>query len=124
ASFADSARGAAAARLVEPRPRAPRPFGVTRRRLLVAGDRRDHRAASRSTSAAALSRSLESRAAVARGAGRTSRIRRGDAEMNCRNLNSVLDSQALEELSFAQRRDIERHLASCRECREAWAIYR
>ena len=44
--------------------------------------------------------------------------------MNCRNLNSVLDSQALEELSFAQRRDIERHLASCRECREAWAIYR
>jgi len=43
--------------------------------------------------------------------------------MNCRNLNSVLDSQALEELSFAQKLDIELHFASCRECREAWAIY-
>ena len=43
--------------------------------------------------------------------------------MNCQDLNSVLDMHAPEELSSAQRRDIERHFASCQTCREAWAVY-
>jgi anti-sigma factor RsiW len=43
--------------------------------------------------------------------------------MNCQNLNSLLDMQAPEELSAAQKRDVESHFASCATCREAWAVY-
>ena len=44
--------------------------------------------------------------------------------MNCQDLNSVLDTCAPGEVSAGQKRDIERHFASCEECREAWAAYR
>jgi hypothetical protein len=43
--------------------------------------------------------------------------------MNCESFNSVLETCDPDELSAAQKRDIERHLASCHECREAWAVY-
>ena len=43
--------------------------------------------------------------------------------MNCQSLSSVLDLHAPEELSAAQKRDIEQHFASCQTCREAWAVY-
>lgn len=43
--------------------------------------------------------------------------------MNCQDLNFVLDTHPPEELSSEQKRDVERHLASCQTCREAWAAY-
>jgi anti-sigma factor RsiW len=43
--------------------------------------------------------------------------------MNCQDLNSILDQHVREDLSFAQTRDIERHLATCQACRDAWAVY-
>lgn len=43
--------------------------------------------------------------------------------MNCQDLSSVLDMHAPDELSPGQKRDIERHFASCQTCREAWAVY-
>lgn len=43
--------------------------------------------------------------------------------MNCQSLSSVLDSHAPGELGSAQKRDVDEHLASCRTCREAWAVY-
>ncbi len=43
--------------------------------------------------------------------------------MNCQELNTVLDTHASDQLDAAHKRDIERHLASCQACREAWAAY-
>jgi hypothetical protein len=43
--------------------------------------------------------------------------------MNCQDLNCVLDTHAPEQLSSVQKRDIERHFASCETCREVWAVY-
>ena len=44
--------------------------------------------------------------------------------MNCQELHSVLDVHRQEDLSPAQRLDIESHFASCETCRETWAVYR
>lgn len=43
--------------------------------------------------------------------------------MNCEKLNTVLDTHAPEQLSSADKRDVERHFASCQTCRDAWAAY-
>jgi hypothetical protein len=43
--------------------------------------------------------------------------------MNCQDVHSVLDTHAPEDLSSAQKKDIERHFGSCEMCREAWAVY-
>jgi HEAT repeat protein len=44
--------------------------------------------------------------------------------MNCREINSLLDSDAPDALAPEARQAVDRHLASCRACRESWAIYR
>ena len=44
--------------------------------------------------------------------------------MNCQEINSILDSSASGEIHAEQKQAIERHLESCRACRDAWAAYR
>lgn len=44
--------------------------------------------------------------------------------MNCEQVSSVLDAHAPEALTLRQRQDVDRHFASCCECRAAWAAYR
>ena len=44
--------------------------------------------------------------------------------MNCAEVDRILDSQGLEALASNRRRAVDEHVASCRECRDAWAAYR
>ena len=44
--------------------------------------------------------------------------------MNCLEINSLLESDALDALAPEARQAVDRHLASCRACRESWAAYR
>lgn len=43
--------------------------------------------------------------------------------MNCQELHAFLDTHAPTDRSSPQRRDIDRHLASCPTCRESWAAF-
>jgi HEAT repeat protein len=44
--------------------------------------------------------------------------------MNCEEINFILDANASEALTPAQKQTVEHHFASCCECRAAWAAYR
>ncbi|MEX2124856.1 MAG: HEAT repeat domain-containing protein [Woeseia sp.] len=44
--------------------------------------------------------------------------------MNCQEINYLLDANSPEELSIGEKQAVDRHFASCRACREAWAAYR
>ncbi len=44
--------------------------------------------------------------------------------MNCAEVDRILDSQGSDVLTPKHKRAVDEHLASCRECREAWAAYR
>ena len=43
--------------------------------------------------------------------------------MNCERVNLLLDTKSAAELSAAERQDVDQHLASCSDCREAWEAY-
>lgn len=44
--------------------------------------------------------------------------------MNCAEVDRILASQGSDALTPKHKRAVDEHLASCRECREAWAAYR
>jgi HEAT repeat protein len=44
--------------------------------------------------------------------------------MNCEQTNFLLDTGSPEKLAHGDRQALDRHLASCRACRETWAAYR
>jgi hypothetical protein len=44
--------------------------------------------------------------------------------MSCEQINSILDFTPAEKLPSEARQAVERHLASCRACRDTWAAYR
>ena len=44
--------------------------------------------------------------------------------MNCAEVDRILDSQGSDALTPKHQRAVDEHLASCRDCREAWAAYR
>jgi hypothetical protein len=44
--------------------------------------------------------------------------------MNCADVDRILASQGSDALTPKHKRAIDEHLASCRECRDAWAAYR
>jgi hypothetical protein len=44
--------------------------------------------------------------------------------MSCKKINFILDAKHPEELTPAERQAVERHFASCAECRDVWGAYR
>lgn len=44
--------------------------------------------------------------------------------MSCEKINFMLDAKQPEELTPAERQAVERHFASCAECRDVWGAYR
>ena len=44
--------------------------------------------------------------------------------MNCAEVDRILDSQGPDALTPKHQRAVDEHLASCRECRDAWGAYR
>ncbi len=105
----------------------PRPSGPARaacRGLHAARDRKDHEHRDGGAEHAASSCPPEPDALPAARAGAVIRSTHGGHRVNCQDISHLLDANAPEALTRAQRATIDRHLASCPVCSEDWANLR
>jgi DNA-binding transcriptional regulator PaaX len=49
---------------------------------------------------------------------------KGESEMNCPEVDQLLDSVEHDALPATHKRAVDEHVASCWDCREAWEAYR